>query len=144
MATRNALSLSLKRKLQAYARESKSTQAQLVHWASNEFGFTIGRSTIGKILKVDIAGEHNDQKRRGVCQFPELETKLFNLIVSYEDTVYITGDIIIAKARSVCAELNIKYDDSKLTMDGYLGSKRGMVSYCAIYMGNQAPLIRRC
>jgi hypothetical protein len=61
-------------------------------------------------LKVDITGEHKDQKRRRVCQFLELDSKLFNFIVLYKDPAYITDDIIIAKARSIFDELNIEYD----------------------------------
>ena len=117
-----SLTINEKCELKKYANEKKLKLQEYVEWVSKTFDKTIDRSTVGKILKAKIyVNVNSDANRIKPVKHPELDERLREWFLRFENKVCISDQMIKEKAKSLTQELGIP-NGSLLFSDGWCHS----------------------
>jgi hypothetical protein len=87
------------------------TQTDLANWVKDTLGKKITQATVSNTLKrsaeilaPDTVIDAKRQRQRKV-QYPELEERLIEWVLTYQQTGQLTGDILKVKAEQIAARL---------------------------------------
>ena len=98
----------------------------MVSYCKDQFKKCIDRTTISKILKRNKSEEFilsvkKDKIRNKSVKFPDLDRKLYEWFLQFEDKIIMSDNLIIEKAMNIAKDLNIKESNLTFSM-GWLSS----------------------
>lgn len=117
--------------------EPGKTQKELAYWVKDQFGVTVNRSTISKILNRKKNKDEDDtethpvitrslhqpnSKRMSSVRFPEVEKELIKWILDYDGDASLTDDMIITHGKAIAECLQV--DNLKFSNGWLHGFKR--------------------
>jgi hypothetical protein len=116
-----SLSIGQKQELQEYAKNKRLKKSELVVWIEKKFNKTIDRSTVSKILKsnLNLKEVSIDTTRVKQVKHPQLDGKLKEWFLRYENLTIISDSMIREKAKSFAQQLKIS-EESLTFSDGWL------------------------
>uniref|UniRef100_K3WWR4 HTH CENPB-type domain-containing protein n=1 Tax=Globisporangium ultimum (strain ATCC 200006 / CBS 805.95 / DAOM BR144) TaxID=431595 RepID=K3WWR4_GLOUD len=100
-ASRTHLTIAEKNELRRFhAAQSDAAPAELLEWVRLKFGKSIGRSTLGNILRepVETDGDPDKAKKRPPLH-PEVDVALLAYVDTNKGTAAITDDMLLAQAK---------------------------------------------
>lgn len=85
-----------------HASQRDATHAELLEWVRIKFNKSIGRSTIGNILRDPIeTGFDPDKSKKRLPLHPEVDAALLAFVHDNEDEIAVTDDVLLMKARVI-------------------------------------------
>jgi len=118
-----SLTIGEKVELQEYAKNKKLKHSDLVLWIQKTFNKSVDRSTVSKMLKSDLSSNDVSVNSNRVKQvkYPQLEAKLKEWFLKYENLTIISDSMIKEKAKCFAQQLDIP-EESLNFSDGWLSS----------------------